>query len=189
MIRTGQTIENPATGERLTFRQTSRDTGGEYVVVETALQPGATVAAAHVHPCQTERFEVVEGTVGLQVGREKVEAGPGEVVTVEPGVAHRFYNAGSGAARFVCRISPALGFEELIETMFGLAVDGKTSRKGMPNPLRLAVIARYHFDDVRLPFIPHTLQRAARAMGAPLGRALGYGPVYEPAGEAEAVVA
>jgi quercetin dioxygenase-like cupin family protein len=90
MIRTGQTIENPATGERLTFRQTSRDTGGEYVVVETALQPGATVAAAHVHPYQTERFEVVEGTVGLQVGREQVEAGPGEVVTVEPGVAHRF---------------------------------------------------------------------------------------------------
>jgi quercetin dioxygenase-like cupin family protein len=137
MIRTGQTIENPATGERLTFRQTSRDTGGEYVVVETALQPGATVAAAHVHPYQTERFEVVEGTVGLQVGREKVDSGPGEVVTVEPGVAHRFYNAGSGEARFLCRISPALGFEELIEAMFGLAADGKTSRKGMPNPLRL----------------------------------------------------
>ena len=59
----------------------------------------------------------------------------------------------------------------------------------MPNPLRLAVIARHHFDDVRLPFIPHTLQRAALAMGAPLGRALGYRPVYEPAGEAEAAVA
>jgi hypothetical protein len=41
--------------------------------------------------------------------------------------------------------------------MFALAADGKTSKKGMPNPLRLAVIARHHFDDVRLPLIPHTL--------------------------------
>ena len=73
--------------------------------------------------------------------------------------------------------------------MFGLAADGRTSKKGLPNPLRLAVIARHHFDDVRLPVIPHVPERAALAMGAPLGKALGYRPVYEPAGEAEAPVA
>jgi mannose-6-phosphate isomerase-like protein (cupin superfamily) len=189
VIRTGQTIENPVTGERLTFRKTSRDTNGEYVLVETLLQPGAFVAAAHVHPYQSERFEVLEGKIGMKVGRKKIEAGPGEVVTVDPGVAHKFYNAGEGPARFVCKVTPALGFEQLIETMFGLAADGKISRKGMPSPLRLAVIARHHFDDVRLPLIPHPLQRAALAMGAPLGTALGFRPVYEPAGEAEAAVA
>ena len=189
MIHCGQTVENPVTGERLTFLETSRDTSGEYVVVETLLQPGARVAAAHLHPYQTERFEVTEGTVGMKVGRKKIEAHPGEVVTVEPGVVHKFWNAGDGEARFVCKVSPALGFEELIETMFGLAADGKTSKSGMPSPLRLAVIARHHFDDVRLPVIPHSLQRAALAMGAPLGRALGFRPVYEPSGEAEAAVA
>jgi len=136
MIRTGQTVENPLTGERLTFLKTSRDTNGEYVVVETLLQPGARVAAAHVHPHQTERFEVIAGTVGMKVGRKRIEAGPGEVVTVEPGVPHKFYNAGEGEARFLCRVSPALGFEQLIETMFGLAADGKTScraRCGSPS--------------------------------------------------------
>jgi mannose-6-phosphate isomerase-like protein (cupin superfamily) len=189
MIRTGQTIENPVTGEKLTFHKTSRDTNGEYVIVETVLRPDSQVAAAHVHPYQTEHFEVHEGRVGMKVGRKKLEAGPGEVVTVEPGTAHKFWNAGEGEARFTCNVSPALEFEQLIETMFGLAADGKTSKKGMPNPLRLAVIARHHFDDVRLPVIPHVLQRAALAMGAPLGKALGYRPVYEPAGEAEAAVA
>ncbi len=189
MIRTGQTVENPLTGERLTFVETSRDTNGEYVVVETLLQPGARVATAHVHPYQTERFEVIEGTVGMTVGRKRIEAGLGEVVTVEPGVPHRFYNAGAGQARFLCKVSPALGFEQLIETMFGLAGDGKTSKSGMPSPLRLAVIAKHHFDDVRLPVIPHSLQRAALVMGAPFGRALGFRPVYEPAGEAEVAVA
>jgi hypothetical protein len=67
-----------------------------------------------------------------------------------------------------------LEFESLIETMFTLACDGKTNRKGMPNPLRLAVIARSHFDTVRLPFPPAFLQRAALAVGATLGRLVGY---------------
>jgi quercetin dioxygenase-like cupin family protein len=189
MIRTGQTIENPVTGERLTFHATSRDTNGEYVLVEAVLQPDAVVAAAHVHPYQSERFKVLAGKVGFKAAGKTIEAGPGEVVVVEAGQAHKFYNAGDGEARFLCKISPALEFEQLIETMFALATDGKTSKKGMPNPLRLAVIARHHFDDVRLPHIPHILQRAALAMGAPVGKALGYRPTYEPAGEAEAAVA
>ena len=58
--------------------------------------------------------------------------------------------------------------------MFTLAREGKTNRKGMPNPLRLAVIARSHFDTVRLPFPPAFLQRAALAVGAALGRIAGY---------------
>jgi hypothetical protein len=68
----------------------------------------------------------------------------------------------------------ALQFESLIETMFTLAAEGKTNRKGLPNPLRLAVIAKAHFDTVRLPFPPEWLQRTALAVGAPLGRLLGY---------------
>lgn len=120
-------------------------------------------------------------TVGFKVGRQKVELGPGESVTVLPRTAHKFWNAGGGTARFTCEIRPAGAFAQLIETMFGLAADGKTSKKGMPSPLRLAVIARHHFDDVRLQLIPHVLQRAALAMGAPLGKALGYREVYESA--------
>ena len=181
MIRTGQTIENPVTGEVLIFRQTSRDTGGESVLVETILRPGATVAAAHSHPYQSESFQVLEGHVGFKVGRDKVELGPGEGVTVLPRTAHKFWNAGEGTARFSCEIRPAGAFEQLIETMFGLAADGKTSKKGLPNPLRLAVIARHHFDDVRLPLIPHALQRAALALGASLGKAFGYREAYETA--------
>jgi hypothetical protein len=75
---------------------------------------------------------------------------------------------------------PALGFEQLIETMFSLAADGKVSRKGMPNPMRLAVIARHHVGDVRLPFPPAWLQRVGLAFGAPLGRLLGFRPTYTP---------
>jgi len=174
MIRTGDTLENPVTGEVLTFHRTSQDSGGDTVVVETLVRPGGFVAEAHVHPFQTERFEVLEGQLGLRVGAEERMAGPGDIATVEPGTPHRFWNAGDEDVRFVCEVSPALEFESLIETMFTLAAEGKTNRKGMPNPLRLAVVARAHFDTVRLPFPPTWLQRLGLALGAPLGRVLGY---------------
>jgi quercetin dioxygenase-like cupin family protein len=181
MIRTGDTIHNPITGERITFLATSGDTDGEAVVIETVVQPHGFVAAAHVHPSQSERFAVESGTLGLKAGRAKHTLGRGEVVTVEPGTPHRFWNAGEEPVRFVCEVRPALQFESLLETMFALAADGKTNRKGMPNPLRLAVIAKQHFDTVRLPFPPAWLQRAGLTLGAPLGRLAGYGPTYDPA--------
>ena len=180
MIRTGTVIENPVTGERIVFRKTSRDTGGQAVVIETFVQPDGFVAAAHVHPSQEERFEVLRGVVGFKIGREKIVAGPGRRVTVPAGTPHKFWNAGDTEAHFVCEVRPALQFESLLETMFALAADGKTNRKGMPNPLRLAVIANAHFDTVQLPFPPALIQRIALAMGAPLGKLAGYGPTYAP---------
>ena len=180
MIRAGDTIENPVTGERIVFRQTSRETNGQAVVIETFVQPNGFVAAAHVHPSQEERFEVLRGSVGFKVGRKKVVAGPGQRITVPAGTPHKFWNASEEEAHFVCEVRPALQFEALLETMFSLAADGKVNRKGMPNPLRLAVIARHHFDDVRLPFPPAWLQRLGLALGAPLGRLLGFRATYAP---------
>jgi quercetin dioxygenase-like cupin family protein len=180
MIRSGDRLENPVTGEVLVFHRTAEETNGEAVLVETIVRPHGFVAAAHVHPHQTERFEVVEGLLGLEVGETELLAAPGDVAEVAPGTPHRFWNAGESEARFLCEVRPALQFESLIETMFTLASEGKTNRKGLPNPLRLAVIAKAHFDTVRLPFPPAVLQRAALAVGAPVGKALGYTETVTP---------
>src|SRR5207248_10067184 len=123
MIEVGQTIVNSVTGERIVFRKTSRETNGAAVVIETYVQPNGFVAAAHVHPSQEERFEVLRGTVGFRVGREKLVAGPGKRLTVPAGTPHKFWNAGDDVAHFVCEIRPALQFESLLETMFALADD------------------------------------------------------------------
>jgi mannose-6-phosphate isomerase-like protein (cupin superfamily) len=178
MIRTGDTIHNPVTGERINFLATSADTDGEAVVIEVLVQPHGFVAAAHVHPSQSERFAVAAGTLALKVGRKRLALGPGDVAMVEPGTRHKFWNAGEEQVRFVCEVRPALQFESLLETMFALAADGKTSRKGMPNSLRLAVIANAHFDTVRLPFPPAWMQKAGLVLGAPLGRLAGYEATY-----------
>jgi mannose-6-phosphate isomerase-like protein (cupin superfamily) len=179
MIRAGDLIENPVTGERILFRTTSAETNGEAVVIECFVQPNGFVAKPHVHPYQEERFEILRGSVMFRLGDKPFAAAPGDRVLVPRGTPHQFWNEGGEEAHFVCEIRPALQFEQLIETMFSLAADGKTNRKGMPNPLRLAVVAAAHFDTVRLPFPPAWLQRVGLALGSPVGRLLGYRPTYE----------
>jgi quercetin dioxygenase-like cupin family protein len=182
MIEPGQTLYNPVTKERMTFLRTAAQTGGDHVLIELRSKPGGAVAAAHVHPVQTETFQIVSGTLGAKVGRKKIEASAGEMLIVDPGTGHKWWNAGEDELVFRCEIRPAGQFEQLIETMFGLAADGKANRKGLPNPLRLAVIAKHHFADVQLPFPPPALQRVGLALGSPIGRLLGYEPVYASAG-------
>src|SRR5213594_2997888 len=107
MIVAGQTVENPVTGERLTFHATARETGGEYVSFEALITPGGTLASAHLHPYQTERFELVS---------RKLEAKPGDVVVVEPGTPHNFWNKTGEPVRMNVEVRPALELESLLET-------------------------------------------------------------------------
>src|SRR3954452_17950348 len=181
MIRAGDSIVNPVTGERLVFELTSHDTGGEDTLFDTYVETGGAVASAHVHPYQSEIFTVIAGRLGVKRGREKLELAPGERALIDPGTPHKFWNAGEETLRFRAEVRPALQFESLIETMFALAADGKTNRKGLPGPLRLAGIANHQFGVVRLPGSPHVLQKLALAPGALLGRAVGYTPTYEAA--------
>jgi hypothetical protein len=50
MAFTGQTIENPVSGERITFLQTARDTAGELLEFELELSPTATCPARTCTP-------------------------------------------------------------------------------------------------------------------------------------------
>ena len=88
MAYAGQTIENPVSGEKITFIQTAADTDGELLEIELELSPDGAVPGAHIHPEQEERFEIVEGTMAFRMGLKKIVAGPGEVVTVPAGKVH-----------------------------------------------------------------------------------------------------
>ena len=77
---------------------------------------------------------------------------------------------------------PALAFESLIETMFALAADGKTNRKGLPNPVRMAAIARHHREVIRLAGVPAWLQDLGTAMAMPLAGVCRYGATYQARG-------
>ena len=160
MISPGQTLENPVTGERFTFIHTAGSTGGELLAFELALRPGGGVPMAHVHPTQTERFEVVHGLMRFRIGRRKVQAGPGDVVDVPPRVAHSFANAGDKEAHVRVEVRPALAMEEMLAEAVAMARAGRMNQRGMPrNPLDLAVIARKYDQEAHAPLLGVRLQR------------------------------
>ena len=95
MADTGQMIENPVTGERMTFRRTSADTGGAELVVELELRAGAFLPAEHIHRRQEERFTVLDGRLLLRSGGDERLVTAGESVAVPAGMAHAWSTDGS----------------------------------------------------------------------------------------------
>ena len=160
MINPGQTLENPVTGERFTFTHTAATTDGELLAFDFGLRPGGAVPIPHVHPIQTERFEVVEGRMRFRVGLRTVLAGPGDVVEVEPGVAHSFANAADDEARLRVEVRPALRMEEMFADVICMAQAGRMNRRGMPrSPLDLALLARTYDQEAHAPLMGVRLQR------------------------------
>jgi quercetin dioxygenase-like cupin family protein len=181
MAHTGQIIVNPVSGERITFRKTSADTGGEYLEFDVELTPDGAVPGMHVHPNQEERFEILSGSVRFRKGVRKIDAEAGDVVVVEPGRAHKFKNNGEQGAAMRVRVTPALEMERLLETAVELAQDGRVTKKGMPKPLDLAMFVSEFKDEVRGPGSPGWIQRASLAPLAYIARHRGRAERYAPA--------
>jgi quercetin dioxygenase-like cupin family protein len=173
-IQPGQTVENPVTGERFTFTHTAASTDGELLAFDFALRPGGAVPIPHVHPVQTERFEVTAGTMRFRVGLRTVIAEPGDVVEVEPGVMHSFANDGDEEARLRVEVRPALAMEEMFADVVELAEAGRMTRRGLPrNLLDLALLARTYDAEAHAPLLGVRLQRVLLAPLVWLARARG----------------
>ena len=69
---------------------------------------------------------------------------------------------------------PALKTEAFFETLWGLARDGKTNDKGVPNVLQAAVIAREYEQEYRLISPPQAVQRVLFGSLGAVGLSLGY---------------
>jgi quercetin dioxygenase-like cupin family protein len=160
VVAPGQTLANPITGERFTFTDTAATTDGELLAFDLALRPGGAVPIAHVHPIQTERFEVIEGQMRFRIGLRRRLAGPGDVIEVAPGVIHAFANAGEEEARVHVEVRPALAMEQMLAEVVALAEAGGMTRRGLPRSLRdLAVLARKYDQEAHAPYLSVGVQR------------------------------
>ena len=105
MVNSGDVLEHPVTGERIVFRKTARDTDGALMQADFLMASGGFVAAAHIHPLQEERFEVIAGTLHGRIAGRELTAGPGEVVVVR-----RMSGGTPATPRCACLWKPALRF-------------------------------------------------------------------------------
>lgn len=179
MAYAGQTLDNPVSGERITFRRTAADTNGELLEFDLTLAPDGHVPGAHLHPEQEERFFVHSGRMEFRLGFRKILAEAGDSVTVPAGRVHKFRNASDAPAQVRVQVVPALDMEELFETTVALAKEGNTNRKGMPKPLHLALFVKRFAREVRAPFPPVAIVNLLMAPLRVIARRRGYGKRYE----------
>jgi mannose-6-phosphate isomerase-like protein (cupin superfamily) len=132
----GPRADFPALRNRYILR--GEHTDGGFALIEHEIMPRSLAAPIHTHSREDEYSYVLSGRVGVQIGDEVGEAGPGELVAKPRGIPHAFWNAHDEPARLLELISPA-GFERYFEELAP-----HLSGDGPPDFERLAEIrARY----------------------------------------------
>ena len=178
----GQALSNPYTGERIIFEQTGQDTGGSLVSFEHFMSPRRTPTfPEHVQLNHEERFEILGGKARYRLSGVDRQAEAGETVIVPAGVVHiNCWNAGPNELQMRHSFRPAMGTDIFFESLFMLAMNGKTNSKGEVNLLQLAVIGNAIDSQTFNAGIPIRLQQMALPALAMIGRLLGYRLRYSP---------
>jgi quercetin dioxygenase-like cupin family protein len=179
MSKAGDVFENPVTGERAVVRVGTEESTDGWMVNDLYVRPGGAVAGEHIHPTIVERFTVRHGQVGFRIdGRESI-AELGQPVTVPAGVRHDWWNAGDEEAHVLVEVlDPPGRFGQMIVDLFGLAQDGKTNDKGMPNLFQTALFSLEYEDVLYFTKPPRWVQKILFTLIAPLARLLGYRGSY-----------
>ena len=151
MISKDNIIENRFTGEKIIFKETSKDTNGKYVTYDYYAKPNQPISPKHFHPNAEESFEVIRGNVRFEFADGIKDAKAGDYVVMKPGTVHTGYNIGSEELYLKAKIEPALHYEQYYRTCFKLAEQGKVNKKGVPNLLQLAAMMYYMKDETFLP--------------------------------------
>ena len=179
MSKAGDVFENPVTGERAVVRVGTEESIDGWMVNDLYVRPGGAVAGEHIHPTIVERFTVRRGQISFRIdGRESIAA-VGQLVTVPAGVPHAWWNAGDEEAHVLVEVlDPPGRFGQMIVDLFGLAQDGKTNDKGMPNLLQTALFSLEYEDVLYFTSPPRWVQKILFTLIAPVARLLGYRGTY-----------
>ncbi len=132
---------NPVIGDKATLIRSAEETNGEYTLFQIKVVPGGG-NSLHVHETYSERFEVVQGELTLQLGKEKRVMRKGESLLIPQNALHCFANKSSEPVKFKVEFRPAQpGFEKAIAIAYGLAADGLVNKKSVPyNFSHLAIL-------------------------------------------------
>jgi quercetin dioxygenase-like cupin family protein len=180
VLRSGDAIVNPVTGERFVVRMTARESGGERFEVERFLPADHPRQPERVHPRQETRITVVRGVAGFRLEGMVRMALPGEQLLVPAGARHQLWNAGGDTLHLRFEQRPALeSTERLLVALCALAAAGKTDSHGIPGLLQRAVMMPAYADALRLTSPPWPVQRVLCRLLAPLARARGHRPFVE----------
>jgi hypothetical protein len=147
------------------------ESGGELVEWEFELTPGAVAPPPHRHQGQVEEYEVVEGELEVMLDGNRIRVGPGETIEVPRHSAHTFRAPGPGTVTVLNRHRPALEFEQYLERLLKLVVDGGFGGPRSPKLLiYLSLLWRQYPETLEATRAP---ERIGIVVMAGIGRLLG----------------
>ncbi|HKD05890.1 MAG TPA: cupin domain-containing protein, partial [Bryobacteraceae bacterium] len=113
-------MENRHTGEILWMRRV-RDANGQIVLtLDGTLPPGSSGPPMHVHFHEHEEGVVKAGTLGAQVGKERVIVPTGGTAVLPAGIPHRWWNAGHDLLEFSGQVVPAVDLDRYLQAVFAV---------------------------------------------------------------------
>jgi quercetin dioxygenase-like cupin family protein len=125
-------LVNPISGESVKIlRRPLQD--GESVEVLIELAEVGSGPGPHLHPSQTERFQVVRGLLEMTIGENHVTAVVGDEIVVPAGTTHHFRALEAGT-QLHTDIQPGAGFEVALEDVFELFDRGHVGPDGIADP-------------------------------------------------------
>lgn len=143
-------------GVEVIFKVISGDTGGRYAFYEYLAPAGFAGPPPHTHAGFDEAWYVLEGTLQMRVGDERVAAPAGTFLHVPGATVHAFANPGQAPARFLGLLIPG-GFEGYFAELPEIV-----ARHGYPPPPAVMAELARKYDIVNLPPTPSGQSEAGR---------------------------
>ena len=172
-------ITNPVTGQDFKFLQTSQDTGGALLEMVSTYHSQSKEPPPHYHPYQEEDFIVMEGELTVRTEGKLCKLIAGDRLHIGKKQVHSMWNATDQKTVINWKTRPALDTEYLLETITGLACDGKTDKDGRPNILQVALMTNKYSDSFRLAKPSYVIQKLVFGLLTPVAYLAGYKPSYE----------
>jgi quercetin dioxygenase-like cupin family protein len=158
-------------GATFVIRTSADATGGERTELEITLPPGAQGPPPHFHPRQEEQWQVLAGTLAVQVDGNWRDLREGDSATVPAGQVHTLRNRTNGTVRVLDVHIPALDFQDYMLDLHRLNQEGKITSLRSPRSLvYLATVLREHRTTQLTASRP---QRIAESALAGIGKLLG----------------
>jgi hypothetical protein len=123
-----------------------------------------------VHFHQTEEGTVKAGTLGAQVGKQKIVVPTGETAIFAAGVIHNWWNAGDDLLEISGHATPAVDLDCYLQAVFAVL---DASPKGRPSIFYLAHVFWRHRDTQLIAAPPRPVQRIVFPLILLIGRILG----------------
>jgi quercetin dioxygenase-like cupin family protein/uncharacterized protein YndB with AHSA1/START domain len=160
MAKPGELLDAPSLGVSLEFRKTTEETAGELLEFDVIGEPKGFITQPHVHPAQTERHEVIEGTMRMRTAGIDAILRPGDTFETAPGQSHRHTAGDGGPGRVRVQIRPAGRTEEWLERLVAMDRANEFTRGGWPRAVAGARLLRDFEGDAHAAFPPPRVQQA-----------------------------